>query len=103
MLLLAILQCKNYELVVWAPKGGLVVVKPLTTSKQLMDAIEQLQRQSKEGWVYVQKGTMEMGEYHVKQLLKKHVDWRQWQCPKAKRYMDGTTWGGHGEGRACMA
>ncbi len=39
-----------------------------------MDAIEQLQRQSKEGWVYVQKGTMEMGEYHVKQLLNKHVD-----------------------------
>jgi hypothetical protein len=37
-----------------------VVVEPLTTSKQLMDAIEQLQRQLEEGWVYVHRGTMEM-------------------------------------------
>jgi hypothetical protein len=46
MLLVAILQCKNF--VNWAMKaleGGLEFVKPPTTIKQLMDAIKQLQRQ----------------------------------------------------------
>ncbi len=51
-----------------------MVIEPITTSKQLMDAIKQLQRQLEEGWVYVHRGTMEMEEYHVKRPLNKHVD-----------------------------
>jgi hypothetical protein len=39
-----------------------------------MDVIEQLQRQRVEGWVYAHRGTMEMGEYHVKQPQDMHVD-----------------------------
>jgi hypothetical protein len=46
MLLLAVLQCKFFmNCVLTTPKGGLVVVEPPTTTKQLMDVIEQLQRQ----------------------------------------------------------